>query len=627
MHKSKFILFALFIFLLALPLQAQKKTKPVARKKPAPTPAPAPKTPEPVEEIKPVVAPPVPRNPNAPAGRIVLIPLDDRPAVAQFAQMIGGIADHEVVMPPMEMLGRFTTPGNVPQIIEWLGLVDYSKYKNYLSTKTEPKYKLSAKDVFTPEDRAKTLKFIKMVDYSDVSALVVSVDMLAYGGLVASREPGVTQQEALSRLDFFRWFKHEHPEIPIYAFNVLMRVAPTASSYTRNWRDDVSRWAELMDRAPKTNDPKLIAELEQLKKKLNPQSITNYLEARRRDLQVNLAMIKLYEDRVIDNLIFLQDDAREFGLHRHDQVILREKLKGLGFTDEVPIYNGADEGSLSLVSRAVLDKAKQKIKIAVVYSSEKSRKIIAPYEDHPLEFTVEHQINAAGGQLVNAAEAPDYTLYVNAPETNATEFTMFSKNLVADLKANKAVALADVLFPAPHFSGADERLISILKTEKLFDKLTGYAAWNTAGNTLGTTIPAANMRVFSKQFTDAPERAARATTAHLEFLLHRFAGDYLYHDIVRLEINQQLRKPPAVPTDEFTEEMYNRINKQTQEKLQPLIETFFTENFKGRSYSLGNFNGANRNLKINQLNRLKIFLPWPRTFESTIEYKFDASLQ
>ncbi len=625
MHKSKFIIFALFIFLLALPLRAQKKSKPVARKKPASTPAP--KIPEPVEEITPVVPPPAPRNPNVRAGRIVLIPLDDRPAVAQFAQMIGAIADHEVVMPPIEMLGRFTTPGSAPQIIEWLGLVDYSKYKNYLSTKTEPKYKLSVKDVFTPEDKAKTLKFIKMVDYSDVSALVISVDMLAYGGLVASREPSVSQQEALSRLDFFRWFKHEHPEIPIYAFNVLMRVAPTASSTTRLWRDDVSRWAELMDRVPKTKDAKLAEELEKLKKKLDHKLLDNYLEARHRDLQINLAMIKLYEERVIDNLFFLQDDAREFGLHRHDQVILREKLKGLGFTDEVPIYNGADEGSLSLVSRAVLDKAKQKIKIAVVYSSEKSRKIIAPYEDHPLEFTVEHQINAAGGQLVNAAEAPDYTLYVNAPETTPAEFTMFSKNLVADLKANKAVALADVLFPAPHFSGADERLISILKTEKLFDKLTGYAAWNTAGNTLGTTIPAANMRVFSKQFTDASERAARATTAHLEFLLHRFAGDYLYHDIVRLEINQQLRKPPAVPTDEFTTDLYNRTNKQTQEKLQPLIETFFTENFKGKSYSLGVFNGTNRNLKINQLNGLKIFLPWPRTFESTIEYKFDASIQ
>ena len=325
MHKFKFIYFALFIFLLVLPSQAQKKAKPVARKKPAPTQTPA-NPPEPIEEIKPVVMPP--RNPNAPAGRIVLVPIDDRPAVAQFAQMIGAIADYEVVMPPQEMLGRFTTPGDAPKIIEWLGLVDYSKYKNYLSEKTQPKFKLSTKDVFTPDDKAKTLQFIKMVDYSNVEALIVSVDMLAYGGLVASRDSSVAQQEALSRLNFFRWFKHEHPNIPIYAFNVLMRVAPTASSETRAWRDDLSRWAELMDRVPKTNDPKLIAELDQLKKRLNPQSINSYLEARRRDLQVNLAMIKLYEEHVIDELFFLQDDAREFGLHRHDQFILREKLKG-----------------------------------------------------------------------------------------------------------------------------------------------------------------------------------------------------------------------------------------------------------------------------------------------------------
>ncbi len=587
MHKFKFILSALFIFLLVLPLQAQKKAKPVARKKPATTQTPTPKTPEPVEDFKPIPVKPPPRNPNAPTGRIVLIPIDDRPAVAQFAQMIGAIADYEVVMPPTEMLGRFTTPGDTEKIRKWLGLIDYSK----------------------------------------VDAVVISVDMLTYGGLVASRVPDVTTADARSRLDFFRTLKSKYPDLPIYAFNVLMRVAPTASSSTRIWRDDLSRWAELMDRVPKTKDAKLAEELEKLKQKLDRRLIDNYLEARHRDLQINLAMIKLYEDRIIDNLIFLQDDAREFGLHRHDQVILREKLKGLGFTDEVPIYNGADEGSLSLVSRAVLDKTKQKIKIAVVYSSEKGRKIIAPYEDHPLEFTVENQIKAAGGQLVNASEAADYTLYVNAPETNLAEFTAFSKNLVADLKAGKATALADVLFPAPHFSGADERLISILKTEKLFDKLTGYAAWNTAGNTLGTAIPAANMRIFSNQLIDSPERSARSTKAHLEFLLHRFAGDYLYHDIVRLEINQQLRKPPAVPTDEFPIDPYNRVNKQMQEKLQPLIETFFAENFKGKSYPLGFFNGAKRELRINQLTGLKIYLPWPRTFEVTIEYKFDTTIQ
>ncbi len=574
------------------PLQAQKKPQPTKRKaatqKPKPAPAkPASEPEEKTEDLLPTPPPKPPLNPNEPLGRIVLLPLDDRPAVAQFAQMIGAIGDYEVVMPPKEMLGRFTTPGDTKKLRDWLGIVNYTK----------------------------------------IDAVVISVDMLTYGGLVASRAPDTTQANAIKRLEFFRWLKSKHPTVPIYAFNVLMRVAPTASKETRAWREDLARWAELMDRAPKTNDAKLQAELEQLKSKLDRTVMDNYLAARRRDLQVNLAMIKLYQERVIDNLIFLQDDAREYGLHRHDQLILRERLKTGGFDDEVPIYNGADEGSLSLVARAVLDRQKQKIKVAVVYSSEKSRKVIAPYEDHPLEFTVENQIKAAGGQLVSANETPDYTLYVNAPETNASEFTIFSKNLVADLKAGKPVALADVHFPAPHFSGADERLVTILKTEKLIDKLTGYAAWNTAGNTLGTTIPAANLRVFSKQITDAPERAARASVAHFEFLLHRFAGDYLYHNLVRFEINAQLRKPPAVPTDEFTDEMYNRTNKQVQDKLQPLLERFFAEHFQGRTYPLGSFNEQKRELRIESLKGLKIYLPWPRTFEATIEYQFEFSIK
>ncbi|MFN7929461.1 MAG: DUF4127 family protein [Blastocatellia bacterium] len=595
MQTSKRFAVLLLLFVFVWPLAAQRKapptTKPKAttRKPAAPaTPAKTEEAEEKIEDLQPPPAPPKPpRKPEEPLGRVLLLPLDDRPAVAQFAQMIGAIADYEVMMPPKEMLGRFTTPGDTKKMQDWLSIVDYSK----------------------------------------LDAVVISVDMLAYGGLIASRAPDTTQAEAMKRLEFFRWLKHKHPDVPIYAFNVLMRVAPTASAETRVWRDDLARWAELMDRAPKTNDAKLTEELTQLQKKLERSLTDAYLMARRRDLQVNLAMIKLYQEHVIDNLIFLQDDAREYGLHRHDQLILHERLKALGFDDEIPIYNGADEGSLSLVSRAILDKQKQKIKVAVVYSSENSRKVISPYEDHPLEFTVEHQLAAAGASLVKAEETPDYTLYVNAPNTSASEFTMFSKNLVADLQAGKAIALADVLFPAPHHSGADERLISILKTEKLFDRLTGYAAWNTAGNTLGTAIPAANLRLFSRQLTDAPERAARAQVAHLEFLLHRFAGDYLYHDIVRLDINAQLRKPPALPADEFTDAIYQRINKQVQDKLHPLVEKFFAENFQGHTYALGTFNDKKAEVKIDSLQGLKIYLPWPRTFESTIDYKFSYALK
>jgi hypothetical protein len=532
---------------------------------------------------------PAPMNPGplGPAGYVVLVPVDDRPAVAQFAQMIGAVADHKVILPPADMLGRFTTPGDTARIDAWLRAQDYAR----------------------------------------VDALVVSVDMLAYGGLVASRAPQTSLEEARRRLEFFRWFRQKHPRVPVYAFNVLMRVAPTASAATRGYHGKLARWAELKDRVPKTKDQQLAAELERLERELDLKVIEDYLSARRRDLQINLAMLDLVKENVVNSLILLQDDARVYGLHRQDQEVLRARLKELGLERRVPVYNGTDEGALSLVSRAVLDKFRSKVRVAVVYSSEKSRQIIAPYEDHPLQFTVESQIRAAGGEIVNYRESPDYTLYVNAPETTEREFELFTKVLIDEIKSGRPAALADVLFPAPHRSGADERLVEALKREGVVDKLTGYAAWNTAGNTLGTAIPHANMRVFFRKLNDRPDRAARATAAHLEFLLHRFAGDYLYHDIVRAEINRELRRNSPDATDEFTPEVYARVNKEVEARLRPLVEKFFADHFKGRTHTLAFYRGVKRTVTITGLRDLKIYLPWPRTFEVTIDYKFDYELK
>jgi hypothetical protein len=540
-------------------------------------------------ELKPL-KPMRPGTATGPAGFIVLVPVDDRPAVGQFAQMIGAIADHRVIVPPPEMLGRFTTPGDAAMIDAWLRAQDYTR----------------------------------------VDALVVSVDMLAYGGLIASRTHRTTFEEAKKRLEFFRWFKRAWPSVPLYTFNTLMRVAPTADSRSRSWRDKLARWSELKDQVSKTQGAerdKLSAELESLEKSLDPKVIDDYRRAHSRDLQISLAMIDLVREGVVDSLLLLQDDARLYGLHRQTQRVLRAKLQAYRLEDRIPIYNGTDEGSLALVSRAILDKFRSKVRVAVVYSSDASRTVIAPYEDHPLQFTVESQIKAAGGVLVNDPAEADYTLYVNAPETDQQEFAAFLKRMIAELKAGKPVALADILFPAPHHSGADERIIQALVRENVIDKFTAYAAWNTAGNTLGTTIPAANMRVFFRRaLFDSPERSARATVAHLEFLLHRFVGDYLYHDIVRFGINAELRRSPTDPTDEFTPELYDRINRETGQRLRPRLEKFFADHFKGRTYPLAIYDNKPRAVRINELKALEIHLPWPRTFEVTVDYKFAYSL-
>ncbi|MBK9315754.1 MAG: DUF4127 family protein [Acidobacteria bacterium] len=540
---------------------------------------------------KPTVLRPVPMNPGplGPAGNLVLLPIDDRPAVGQFAQMIGQVADHMVTMPPKELLGRFTRPGDSARIESWLRAQEYSK----------------------------------------VDALIVSVDMLAFGGLVASRVNQTSIEDAEKRLDFFSWFKAKYPRVPVYAFSVIMRVAPTATARTRGIHDRLARWAELKDRASKTGDAAMMAELLALTDDLGPKVTDDYLAARRRNLKLNLAMLDLVKAGAVDELIFLQDDAREFGLHRQDQAVIKSKLKEMSLESRVPIYNGADEGAATLISRAVLDKFGQKLKIAVIYSSENSRRIVAPYEDHPLEFTVESQIRAAGGVPVSEFDQSDYRLFVNAPGTSVEEFAIFLQKMTKELKETRQIALADLLFPPPHHSGADARIIDALKREKLFSRFAGYAAWNTAGNTLGTTIPHANMRVlFRTKLNDRPDRAARAEAAHLEFLLNRFAGDYLFHDIVRPEVNEKLRREvgDGTVTYELPQAVFDRVNREVEEKLRAQIESFFNDYFRGLTRTLAIYRGQERTITVNGLKRLNIYLPWSRTFEVVIEQTLDYSI-
>jgi hypothetical protein len=541
---------------------------------------------KPRPKLKPV---PMNKGPLGSAGYFVLLPLDDRPAVGQFAQMIAAVADHQVTLPPRELLGRFTQAGDSAKLADWL----------------------------------------KAQDYSKVDALIVSLDMLVYGGLVASRVYETTQEVAASRLEFFRWFKKQHPRVPVYVFSTIMRVAPTASLKTRDTHDKLARWAELMDRVPKTGEQKLADELTLLKHEIEPPVIQDYLAARKRNLQINLAAFDLYREGMIDTLILLQDDAREYGLHRQDQAKLRERLQQLNLETRIPIYNGADEGALALVSRAILDKYSSQVRVAVVYSSEKSKQVRAPFEDHPLQFTVENQIRAAGGVPVTESEPADYKLFVNAAETTQAEFNQFVGKLLAELKAGRNVALADVLFPAPHHSGADERLIEVLKRETLFDMFAGYAAWNTAGNTLGTAIPQANLRVFYRQkLNDTLERSARTQVAQLEFLLHRFAGDYLYHDLVRPIINQQLRETAkdGAATYELAPELYAQTNRAVAAQLRQALDGFFTDYFQNRTYPLAYQRGTERVLTITGLKDVNIYLPWTRTFEVVVEFKLEHTM-
>ena len=180
--------------------------------------------------------------------RVLLVPLDDRPPCLQFTVEMGKIADAEVVAPPMELLGVFTTPGQSDRIVEWL----------------------------------------KAQDLKSFDAAIISLDMAAYGGLVAMRRYGDTTAEtALRRIEVLREMKKRAPKLPVYAQSVIMRLAPTGDGKNEAYREKLARWAEISPYA----ESKI--ETAKLERDIPADVLTDYKKARMRDLEVNLKAIEM----------------------------------------------------------------------------------------------------------------------------------------------------------------------------------------------------------------------------------------------------------------------------------------------------------------------------------------------
>jgi hypothetical protein len=137
--------------------------------------------------------------------RVLFIPLDDRPPCLQFTQQIGLIGNADVISPPKELLGKFTKAGQSDKIIGWL----------------------------------------KQQDLTSFGAAIVSLDMLAYGGLVASRAFNLEAKVATERAAIMRELRKSAPGLRIYAQSVIMRLAPTSDGKNDAYRADLTAWAEI----------------------------------------------------------------------------------------------------------------------------------------------------------------------------------------------------------------------------------------------------------------------------------------------------------------------------------------------------------------------------------------------
>jgi hypothetical protein len=441
---------------------------------------------------------------------IAVLPLDDRPVSCDLPARVGAIAGAEVRLPPRDLLGNLERPADRAALGAWL-----------------------------------------LEAAQDADAVVVAIDTLAYGGLIPSRRSPDGLAEVMAALAPLRQLKEARPNLPLYGFNVTMRLSDSDVNEEEKPYWDVHgkaiyRWSFHQHRFKANNDPDDRRIAAEARATVPPEILEDYLTTRERNFQLNQTMVKWAGAGFFQALLLTQDDTSSFGLNVEEQQHLAQMVTTTMITEQVLIYPGADEVAAVLVARALNALAGRTPTFAASWHPLDGKRVQAMYEDRPLWQTLRGQIRAAGGKEITDEAAADVLIVVNVPgpagqgdhalQTRLELPDSPPRNLeplilTLEGRAGQPTAFADVAYA----NGADPRLMpELLKRVDPFGWLA-YAGWNTAGNTFGTVVAAASAATMA-----GADGAARAG-----FLEERLAEDWLY----QADVRQALRQEQAAGAD------------------------------------------------------------------------------
>ncbi|MDH4179318.1 MAG: DUF4127 family protein [Armatimonadota bacterium] len=496
-----------------------------------------------------------------------MVPLDDRPCNRLFPVQLAPAAGWEVRLPPRESLGWFTEPGDCDAIADWLRK-------------------------------------------SASGRLVVSLDMLCYGGLVASRSPAAQLDLAMRRLDALRSLRRDRPDLAIYAFSLITRLGTTvASAADLEIHQLLRAYSQLVDRVERLGEQEPRAELDAVSARLDPSILASYLGVRRRNHAINRSAIQLLADGVVDYLVLAQEDAAPVGLHVPEQLSLRDQAAEFRVNDRASIHPGADEVGLVLTARHCLSAGERPLGIAVDYATDAGADITPQFENQPLRQTIESQILAAGARPVVPREA-DAILFVHTPRERQRDITeapplgetpslsLQAESMSERIRAAKAAGRPLGLADAAYCNGADPELIAALARTGAARHLHAFAAWNTAANTVGTVVSQLCLEAAADR-----AGASRARAAGARFLACRLVDDYGYQSQVR---RRAIARAEATGTDPYAlGGAWAELEQYVSAELEPLAHSIYSELLAGP--------------EDGPLGEVSISLPWRRLFEVEVE--------
>jgi len=459
--------------------------------------------------------------------KTLILPLDSRPCTYSFVQGLAKINGHEIVSPPIGIMDNFKSPSSYEAISSWLGAGAHG-----------------------------------------CEAAVISVDQLLYGGLLASRQSGIELEEGLRRLKSIEELKKDYPKLRIYVFTVLMRTTvSTLNLESKVWWEAVSEYSKYSYLAERDKaDEFSQSKIETLKKQIPKSVLDEFLSVRERNHEINKKCTEMVGAGIIEHLIILQEDCTEAGVHKTEQEKLSAIIKSCEIESKVSLHNGTDEAVTELFAHAISPKA---IPIRVEWLGE-NPDFVALFEDRPFSQNLKSHMEAT---KLYEDEDTKNILYIYLPKNeqkdfctdadevpsadyNEDELNSFVNQISLSVKQGLNVYLLDVAFS----NGGNYELLKLLSEQISLRNLSGYSAWNTASNALGTVL---SQIVLSGGCNNLQNE---------KFTLSRILDDVIYQAMIRKRLNANLISNGQDPWSVEDMTLAEHLLKNEIEQVKPQIE-------------------------------------------------------
>ncbi|MBR2179803.1 MAG: DUF4127 family protein [Selenomonadaceae bacterium] len=490
---------------------------------------------------------------------VILIPLDSRPACGDFVVNAGRIAGVKVMLPPSKLLDYFTIPGETKDIKKWL-----------------------------------------LEEAPKADALIISIDQLLNGGLIASREKNLSNEEIDDLISYLIELREIIPDTPIYAFNILPRTQPQSSIDNYQQRRALMAYSRLtsLAHAGLTVDNEALFEAVN---EIKPDNLNNYLNHFNQCEILSKRLIELLQAGILNKLIIGLDDGEEFSIQNKVLDDLQHFKYDSISRNTISFVHGADEIALTLLTE-LAQNGKRSLKVCVKYNEVKTPGLTLPFMAVPIETVVKEKCNQLRCEVVALPEEADFILYISVNDKYEGNDDLYdvksdSARYISQLieKGHK-VALIDL---GIHFDKEETLLPLLIDRAVPINSLLAYSGWNTASNAIGIALSQAVIAVNSDNLVE-----------NLTFLNQRFLEDYFYLKDVIDTVNHALKKSGSYDT--------SYLDYDTELEFATFVMRI-AMNKKIADYKYSK--AFRRPLKINGNEvylkdfDFSISYPWPRTFE------------